>query len=247
VRRALLAIYWRLRQLIAPRLRYSQYAYEELLVRAVTPGVHWIDVGCGHSILPSWRSAEEQRLVANAGRLVGVDYDFGALNVHPSIRWRVRGDVTRLPFKDGSFDLVTANMVVEHLDNPADQFREVRRILRPNGVFLFHTPNALGYGVVAGRLLPDGLKSRLAYLLQGRSADDVFPTYYRANSEESIRQLARTCGFTVKEFDLVVSDAIFAMIPPVAMFELFWLRILMTAPFRRFRTNIVTVMQASNA
>jgi hypothetical protein len=53
----------------------------------------------------------------------------------------VIGDGRRLPFPDGSFDIVYSNSVIEHVGNRADQERfaaEIRRVAR--GVFL-QTPN----------------------------------------------------------------------------------------------------------
>ena len=247
LRSALFNVYWGLRRVIAPGVKYSQATYEEFLTRHVAPGAEWIDIGCGHSLLPDWRSEAEQQLVSRSKVLVGMDYDLPSLQAHPTIRWKVRGDVSRLPFRAGSFDLVTANMVVEHLDRPADQFAEISRILKPNGLFLFHTPNARGYGVRVSRLLPDRVKGKLAYLLQGREEHDVFKTHYKANTEQQVAALADANGFHVSSVHLFVSDAILALVPPLALFELVWLRILMTAPFRPFRTNLIAVLQKRDA
>jgi SAM-dependent methyltransferase len=243
LRSALFHVYWGLRRVIAPGVKYSQATYEEFLTRYVNRDTRWIDIGCGHSLLPSWRSNEEKALVERCKVLVGIDYDLPSLKAHPTIRWRVRGDVTKLPFKAASFDLVTANMVVEHLDRPEDQFAEIRRILKPDGLFLFHTPNALGYGVLIGRFVPEWLKGKLIYVLQGRAEHDVFKTHYRANTEKQVVALAGASGFRVSTINMFVSDAILGMIPPLAALELLWLRILMTAPFRPFRTNMITVLQ----
>jgi hypothetical protein len=87
------------------------------------------------------------------------------------------------------------------------------------------------------------VKVRLAGLLQDRHAEDVYPTFYRINSRDTITDLAARCGFTVREIRLVVSSATMIMVPPVVVFELLLLRLLMTAPFERLRTNIIAILE----
>src|SRR5262249_17247724 len=140
------------------------------------------------------------------------------------------------------FDLVTANMVVEHLAEPGLQFQEINRVLKPGGVFLFHTPNASGYPTVLSKLVPEKLKHKLIYILDGRKEEDVFETHYCANSQQQIADLARATGFKVRRIQFTVSDAVFALIPPVAVAELIYLRLLMTARLKNWRTNIITVL-----
>lgn len=54
----------------------------------------------------------------------------------------IEGDVNqRLPFADDSFDLVFAGEIIEHVISPDDFLTEVRRVLRPNGIFVLTTPN----------------------------------------------------------------------------------------------------------
>ena len=52
----------------------------------------------------------------------------------------VQGDATRLPFAQGSLDLVVAYDVLEHIDNDAEVVQEIHRILRPGGHFLASVP-----------------------------------------------------------------------------------------------------------
>lgn len=59
-RRSMFRIYWGMRGVIAPTLRYSQYLYADVLTRYVHPGVDWLDLGCGHQVLPDWRAEEEK-------------------------------------------------------------------------------------------------------------------------------------------------------------------------------------------
>jgi len=57
--------------------------------------------------------------------------------MHDRIRLQV-APATRLPFEDGSFDVVVTSHVLKHLDDETllTSFREVVRVLRPDGRFL---------------------------------------------------------------------------------------------------------------
>jgi SAM-dependent methyltransferase len=51
-----------------------------------------------------------------------------------------RGDICALPFQDGSFDLVLATDVIEHVDDDAAAVREISRILAEGGKALIAVP-----------------------------------------------------------------------------------------------------------
>ena len=93
-----------------------------------------LDVGCGTGTMLTY--------LGTLGKAEGVDIDAEAVGY---CRERglenVRiGEAAELPFEDGSFDLVTALDVVEHLDDDAAAFREMRRVLRPGGLLLVTVP-----------------------------------------------------------------------------------------------------------
>jgi ubiquinone/menaquinone biosynthesis C-methylase UbiE len=231
--------------LIVPSLKYSQCIYEDVLDAHVRSDVRWLDLGCGHQVLPTWRFEQEKRLTETCAMVVGIDPDPGSLAKHKSIRNLVVGEASALPFAADSFDLVTANMVVEHFDNPKQVFVEVHRVLRPGGTFIFHTPNVRGYVTKLARVLPEKLKMTLIRMLEGRRREDVFKTYYRANEETDVKRLAESIGFAPPEIQLIASSAEFAVIPPLAALELLWIRVLLTRPFRHFRTNLIVTLQKS--
>lgn len=241
-RAALLIIYNKLKGLIVPRLLYSQAVYENKLCEHVENVGSWLDLGCGHQLLPPWRAQAETELVSKVPIVIGLDYDWGSLQIHHSITRLVRGNISQLPFHSDSFDLVTSNMVFEHLSDPVGQLKEIYRILKPGGMLMFHTPNAWGYGTFLARMIPDAIKDKLVYLLDGRDSLDVFKTYYRINSVAQIEKVIRETGFCIYRMHPVVSDAIFAVIPPLAFFELIFIRLLMMKCFRRLRSSFIVVL-----
>jgi SAM-dependent methyltransferase len=52
----------------------------------------------------------------------------------------VQADATRLPLPDASFDCVVMSGGVHHVGNRRELFREVARVLRPGGRFVFREP-----------------------------------------------------------------------------------------------------------
>lgn len=53
----------------------------------------------------------------------------------------VRGDLTELPLRAGSFDFVHENGVVEHVEDPARMVAEALRVTRPGGTYMCLSPN----------------------------------------------------------------------------------------------------------
>jgi SAM-dependent methyltransferase len=98
--------------------------------------VRVLDAGCGTGALLD-RLAERPDV-----ELFGLDFSGQALAyTHQRGHTRlVQGDLTRLPFPDGTFDVITALDVVEHIEEDERALREVNRVLRPEGVLLMSVP-----------------------------------------------------------------------------------------------------------
>src|SRR5713101_900308 len=149
-----------------------------------------------------------------------------ALHKHGTIRDKVRGDIQRLPFREDCIDLVTANMVAEHVQDAGKLLTEIHRVLRPGGIFLFHTPNLFSYATIIACLIPGFIKIKLIRFLQGRNEEDVFSTYYRFNTLGRATALARRTGFNISEFKFVESSAQTVMLGPIVILELLLIRLL---------------------
>src|SRR5262249_27752719 len=134
-------------------IQYSQLAYAALLKQLVTTSTYWLDAGCGHQILELRLHPYEQALVNRAALAVGCDAVESSVRRHRSLRNRALCHLARLPFRDHSFNLVTMNMVVEHLERPGDVMAELARVVVPNGLVVIHTPNAVAYQAYLTRLV----------------------------------------------------------------------------------------------
>lgn len=100
------------------------------MCRMVDLGGRVLDAGCGNGFF--FDAARE--LVPPTAELVGLDLSEAMLRLarqhHPHL---VRGDATRLPFADASFDTVLARSLLHHLPDPDAGAREIARVLRPGG------------------------------------------------------------------------------------------------------------------
>ncbi len=95
-----------------------------------------LDIGCGAGFL--------SRELADRGHTVmGADLSLGSLRVAPGGPGRgyLAADAYRLPFPDGCFDAVCALDFLEHVSAPGRVVAEAARVLRPGGLFFFHTFN----------------------------------------------------------------------------------------------------------
>ena len=235
------------RAAVMPDLRNSQYAYADALRRELTGARCWLDLGCGHEHLPPWFAPEERRLDLTDRMAIGVDLDEAALRRHRGLTGRLRADIEQLPFAANTFDLITANMVVEHVRCPSALFTEINRVLQPGGRLLIHTPNRHGYSTTAARVLPPSIKVFLAKHLNQREADDVYPTFYRANTPRGLRDAAHRAGLITEDIDLVLSSPLCASFAPLMLPELLWIRALATPALSAFRPCIIAVFAKPTA
>ncbi len=243
VRDALFRWYWSLERRIVPGLCSSQLVFADVLTALFVGRPVWLDLGCGRRPFPEWMPREEDRLLERVGWPVGVDRDLQSLRDHHAYRDKVLSGGEALPFKSGVFDVVSANMVVEHLEQPDLVLREIHRVLRPGGHFLFHTPNRRHWPLTLARLVPEFIKRWLIHLLEGRRPEDVFATHYRFNDPDQILHLATTAGFRVERLHLLSSSATTPMLGPLVLIELLWIRWLRRPSCAGLRSNIIGILR----
>jgi ubiquinone/menaquinone biosynthesis C-methylase UbiE len=243
MRRFLYKIYWRLEARIVPGLRSSQFEYAETLETLLAPGCTWLEVGCGRRPMPEWMPKQQARALALAGRVFGIDQDLKSLKDHTAYPGVAVASGYQMPFPAGHFDVLSANMVVEHIEQPERLLAEVRRLLKPHGRFIFHTPNHKSIPIRMATLFPQSLKEIIIRILENRKSEDVFPTFYRLNSRATVEKAAENAGMRVVKLAFVNSSAMTAVLVPACIVELLWLRRIAQPGFEHWRTNIIGVLE----
>jgi SAM-dependent methyltransferase len=167
---------------------------------------------------------------------VGCDLDLPALQRHRSLTHRLCATLQGLPFRDGSFDILTLNYVVEHLEQPSEVFAELVRVLGPNGRLIVLTPNAASYYIrltrFGQRLLPRSFVLWWIRYLEERKPEDVFPAFYRANTRRRLSELLTRAGMIEEEISLLNDQPLFHFAAPLSAVELLFSRLLMWVGLR---------------
>lgn len=119
----------------------------DLTLRDFPPGSRALDVGCGTGY-------DVHRLRERGFLVTGVepvaDLRARAREANPGVEI-VDAGIEKLPFRDGSFDLVSAIEVIRYLADPAPAVAEIHRVLAPGGrAFVTAAPrfSLSGYAVV---------------------------------------------------------------------------------------------------
>lgn len=118
---------------------FARYAFAARLAR----NRRVLEVACGAGY-GSYEIAQVARSV------IGTDVSEEAVAYareryqHPALRFET-ASATSLPYPDGSFDLLVAFEVIEHLEDWRALLSEARRLLAAGGQFVVSTPNRLYY------------------------------------------------------------------------------------------------------
>jgi SAM-dependent methyltransferase len=94
-----------------------------------------LDVGCGNGMYL-------RALAARGVEAVGCDVSYGILAPNRPHRWLCNGDAERIPIVADAFDVVLAPHMLYHVPDRERAARELRRVLRSDGVCVVVTNGA---------------------------------------------------------------------------------------------------------
>ena len=166
--------------------------FEREVERHLLPEHTLLDAGCGRTapVLEKYRG--------RAKRLIGVDLvEFDARVQGIEL---LHGDLGALPLDDKCVDLIMARSVMEHVTDPAAAYREIYRVLKPGGHFIFLTANLWDYASLIAKLVPNRLHPWIVSRTEGRDEQDVFPIAYRTNTRRAVARWANEAGFEFRSF-----------------------------------------------
>jgi len=169
-------------------------------------------LGCG--------TGEESRIIAAKGatKLVGIDISEASIKIakesYPEYEFIV-ADMHKLPFKDHSFDFVYSSLAIHYSANPDVVYKEVFRVLKRGGKFLFSLGHPLrwaststiinnsmtkiiGYTEDEGELKLYGTYSSFTPHKHFFSNDEILEFYVGPPSMHF--KLLKTTGFRVEDF-----------------------------------------------
>ena len=202
----------------ALRLRqdvYDRYSVPQIDYHAwVLDRLQWrgdervLDVGCG--------PGDYYKALANRYPdvdYVGVDLSWEMLESNPARPETAQADIVELPFANGVFDVVMANHVLFLIQDRDQAIRELRRVLKPDGVLLASTNSV--------HTMPEfqALMRRALVLLGASGKGQVQPPqfpHHLFSLENGTRQLAQQF-FAVVRYDLPTA-LVFPSIDPIISF-----------------------------
>ncbi|MCW4384675.1 methyltransferase domain-containing protein [Salinibacterium sp. SYSU T00001] len=161
------------------------------LIPSIRAGLEVLDIGCG----PGTITVDLAERVT-PGRVIGLDAAAGVLDGARNLAAErnvtnaefVEGDAYALDFADASFDIVHAHQTLQHLGDPVAALREMRRVVREDGVVAVRDVDYAGTMVYPET---PGLQSWA----------DLYQRVHRSNGGEPnagrrLKQWAREAGFT---------------------------------------------------
>lgn len=159
---------------------------KEYILREIGRGKRVLDLGC--------LGGQISKLIKDQNNDVyGVEANPRAAETaeRRGIRVKVFDLNDGVPFEDGHFDAVNAGEIIEQVYDTKFLFEECNRVLKPQGVFLFTTPNLNSLANRLRVLAGDYLSQHGAY------PDDRGGERIRVFNIQKIHELCRHTGFQV--------------------------------------------------
>jgi SAM-dependent methyltransferase len=164
--------------------RGRRYLLQRLVRKLGLRNALILDAGCGTGFA--------SRELAAAGKVISLDASEAALGPHFKGDACI-ADIRKTPFPDGTFDLIVAMDLLEHLEDDRPALEEMYRICKPGGALFVTVP-------AFQRLF---------------SSHDKALGHYRRYSAADLRRSVGACGFEIRRLSYIVT----AVFPIAAVYR----------------------------
>ncbi len=192
--------------------------YAAWVAAALPPSASLLDVGCGRGSLAA-------QAIRAAKRSFGVDLAAEDLRHNRVVELPILATAYQLPFRAESFDVIASQWVVEHLPEPERAFREMARVLRPNGSLIVLTTNVYNYVPLLSHFVPGKARRFALSRLLRRPPHESHPTFYRANTGRALNRLAQGAGLRLAQIEYIGNPFYMAFSVPLFRLALLYERL----------------------
>ena len=114
---------------------YNEFLEVPCMIKAVDKikNKKLLDIGCGAGI-------HIKHYLKAGAKCAGIDLSKTMIELAkqncPNVEFKI-GSMRKLPFKDSSFDIVTASLSIDYIENLQPVFREINRVLKHGRLFYY--------------------------------------------------------------------------------------------------------------
>ena len=186
--------------------------FHQLCTEAIPAGSDILEIGSGP---PNPTST----FLATIGKVRGVDID-PDVGLNDALESAHVLTEDKYPFPDETFDACVSNYVVEHVADPQAHLREIARVLKPGGVYVFRDPNFFHYVSIVSHLTPHWFHELVANRLRNLPAEshDPYPTQYKMNTRRTLVKYATEAGFDIDELRFIEKEPMYGLSSKVLFF-----------------------------
>lgn len=198
----------------------DQRRYKQLIASRISEARVTLDLGAGSvDVAEFWKC--DGQTVNTKGLLIALDIELARLKKNPN-RLKLAADARLLPFKNGSIDLIVAENVFEHLEDPGPILTEASRVMKRGGALIFATPKKYSYISIVAALTPMAVHYWHAKL-RDPAADkiDHCVTLYRLNTVKAVATYAGGANLAFSDCRTYVGDPCYTTFLPPPLHFLF--------------------------
>jgi len=167
-------------------------------LHALSPGSRVADLGGGRRFLYA-------KDVPEGVDIWSIDIDQDELDLNHDVKIKICGDISKtLPVDDNFFDLVISRALLEHVGNNRAAFKEMNRILKPDGMMVHLIPTRNSTFGFAARIFPFEKLKKLLHLAVPEAKGQVeFPIFYDNCTPKKIHDFLDDLGSKEREVALL--------------------------------------------